>query len=87
MDNNVFNTIKPEASIIHKKVLSVLEKHCYKDGKGLIRFPEVNKVLSWLLHCNKCEREYLFFEMQQLGLIEIKPFHGIRLIGQGKQHD
>ncbi len=87
MDDNVFNTIKPEASIIHKKVLSVLEKHCYKDGKGLIRFPEVNKVLSWLLHCNKREREYLIFEMQQLGLIEVKPFHGIRIINQGKQHD
>jgi hypothetical protein len=87
MDNTVFNTIKPEASIIHKKVLSVLEKHCYKDGKGLIRFPEVNKVLSWLLHCNKSEREYLIFEMQQLGLIEVKPFHGIRIISQGKQND
>ena len=87
MDNNVCSTIKPEVSIIHKKVLSVLEKHCYQDGKGLIRFPEVNKVLSWLLHCDKREREYLIFEMQQLGLIEIKPFHGIRIISQGKQHD
>ncbi len=81
MNNNApaANNTEASASVLHTKVILSLQKHCFRDGSGLIPLSEVNRVLSWLYHCDKNERHSPLYELQKLNLIEVKPYHGIRI--------
>jgi Mn-dependent DtxR family transcriptional regulator len=46
---------------------------------GIIRFPDVFLAFSWQLRLKKRESKALLRELEDLGLIEVIPFHGIRL--------
>lgn len=65
-------------SIIHAKILTELEKRAEKRN-SIIPFPEYNRILTWFFHCTKLEREMLLQELRGLNLVEIVPFHGLRL--------
>jgi hypothetical protein len=65
-------------SILHRKALYYLSR-CSKTHSGIIRFPEVYRTLSWLLHLNKTEAKEFLKELQRAGVIELIPFNGIRI--------
>lgn len=60
------------------KFLNALETRAFRRG-DIISFPEVRRVLSWY-RFRKENLEDLFNEFKRLGLIEIVPYHGIRLL-------
>ena len=69
--------IDGRTSVVHRKALQELSKKRSKNG--LIRFSEVNHLLSWLFHLNKKETREFLKEMERAGLIEIVPHNGVRI--------
>jgi hypothetical protein len=76
------NKIKP--SVAHVKAVRLLDKHATKQPSGLIRLPEVFRVLGWLYHLSKSEAKRFIKELKCLGLIEFFPFHGVKLKRGGR---
>lgn len=73
-------------SVIHTKILTELENRAQKRN-DIIPFPEVNRILTWLFHANKQEREQVEKELGELGMIEVIPYHGWRICkNQGKNN-
>jgi hypothetical protein len=66
-------------SVVHRKALHYLRR-CPKTPSGIVRFPEVFRTLSWLLHLNRGEARELLKELVALGVVELVPFHGVRII-------
>ena len=57
--NNSLSPIayKPEhGSVLHEKIVKALEEKTIKRN-AIIPYPEVNRVMSWLFHCGKDDRE------------------------------
>ncbi len=65
-------------SVIHAKILTELENRAEKRN-SIIPFPEINRILTWLFHCNKQERERVEEELRELGMVEVVAFHGWRI--------
>ncbi len=74
----------PEIPFLYRKVLDVIEKYCSHDT-DIISFSEVNHTLSWLLHLQKNERGYILRELEQMGLIRIYNYHGIKILKQERE--
>jgi hypothetical protein len=68
-------------SVVHHKALYYLSR-CPKTSSGIIRFPEVFRTLSWLLHLNRTEAREFLKELQRAGVIELVPFNGIRITAE-----
>jgi hypothetical protein len=68
-----------EPSISHLKAMKLIERHASKRQSGLITFPEVRKILSWLYHLNRSESKQFLMELKFLGLIYYHPYHGIKI--------
>jgi len=66
-------------SIVHKKSIYILKQCKNKTISGIIRFSEVYRTLSWMFHLNKHEAREFIKELEHYGLIEIIPYHGIRI--------
>lgn len=73
--------LKPQTrpNIAIEKALSLLDKHAVKTSGRIISFKECRRILGWLYHFNKQETERFLFEVKELGLIERKSYHGIRI--------
>lgn len=69
---------KPEASVLHPKIIRELDARSQKRN-GIVPFPEYNRILTWLFHCTKLEREMLLQELRELNLVDIVPFHGLKI--------
>ncbi len=65
----------PLSRIVHE-----LTRRTY-NRRGIIPFPEVNRVLGPVFHANKEARQEILFELRQQGLIEVVPFRGIKILG------
>lgn len=69
---------KDEAPVPYRKALALLRLHA--NGKGrYIPLPECKRVLSHLFHLTKEEAYNFLDEMEQLGLVEQVPYHGIKI--------
>lgn len=66
-------------SVLHSKIIKALNEKAMKRN-AIIPYPEVNKVMSWLFHLNRQDRQKLLFELEKLGLIKNYAFHGIRIL-------
>ncbi|MCZ7393046.1 MAG: hypothetical protein ABOK23_12115 [Candidatus Methanoperedens sp.] len=69
---------KPECPLLYRKTIQAINKYCSHDKK-VIPFAEIHKTLSWMLHLNKFDRRGVLAELQEMDLIEIVPYHGIKL--------
>lgn len=67
------------SSVLHTKIIKALDKIDIKRN-AIIPFPEVNRVMSWMFHCGKNDRQILISELERLGFVEVVPFHGIRIL-------
>ncbi len=77
MEQNNPQTDKTQPSIAHRKAIILLKKRAR--GKT-ISFPDCRHVLS-CLHFSREETNDFLEELKKEGLIEVVPFHWIR-IGQ-----
>jgi len=68
-------------SVAHIKACGYLVKHGVKRSSGIIPYPEVKRVLSWLFHFNKSESWEFIAELQSSKLIKRYPYHGILVLG------
>lgn len=68
---------QPKEGVVYEKTIELLKKHAHKNRKGIISFPDANRILSWLFHLNKQETAALFGELKDKGLITVYPYHGI----------
>lgn len=75
---------KGKASVLHEKIITELENRAEKRN-SIIPFPEYNRISSWLLHIGKQEREKVLEELQELKLIEIIPYHGLKILTNQKE--
>ncbi len=62
-----------------KKIIDALQTKTVKRN-GIIPFPEVNCVLGRVFHFNYQARHHVLYELNKQQLIEIIPYHGIRLL-------
>ena len=69
---------KHECPLLYRKTIQAINKYCSHD-KSVIPFAEIHKTLSWMLHLNKFDRRCVLMELQEMDLIEIVPYHDIRL--------
>ncbi len=74
-------TANKEDSI--KKIVDALEKKTVKRN-GIIPFPEVNCVLGRVFHFNYEARHHVLYELNKQQLIELIPYHGIRILKSGR---
>lgn len=74
------------ASRLHIKIITEFKRH-QKKPNSIIPFPVINQSLTWLFHCNKQEREEVLNELRAQKLIDIIPFHGIRLLNPTAGND
>ena len=68
--------------LLYKKTLKIIQDKATSKGiikNSIIPFPLVFSTLSWYLHLAKNESFELFQEFKGAGLIEIVPYHGIRI--------
>lgn len=77
------NKSEPDKTLplLYRKVIDEIEGRARR--KGIIRYipyPEVYHTLSWWFHLNKKEALELFDELKAAGILEVVPFHGIRII-------
>jgi len=83
--NKCNNSLSPAAyksepgSVLHAKIINVLNEKTMKRN-SIIPFPEVNRVLSWMFHCGKEDRQILISELECLGFVEVVPFHGLKIL-------
>jgi hypothetical protein len=68
--------------VVERKVLSYLSR-CPKSRSGIISFKHVFRTLSWLFHLDKDEAWQFLKELRELGLVEIVPYRGIRILRGG----
>ncbi len=87
MSNNHNDPLSPgvykseHSSVLHKKIIKALDKIDMKRN-AIIPFPEVNRVMSWMFHCGRNDRQILISELERLGFVEVVPFHGIKILRQ-----
>jgi len=85
MSNNHNHSLSPgvykseNSSVLHNKIIKALDKINMKRN-AIIPFPEVNRVMSWMFHCGKDDRQMLISELEGLGFVEVVPFHGIKIL-------
>ena len=84
-DSNLLAYKDQSTSVLHKKALRLLNRHARKTSGGIITFPEARRVLSWLFHLSKSESREFLKELTRAGLIEVKPFHGIRILNKDQR--
>ncbi len=75
--------LKDEVSCLHFKALEFLIKKMEKLGlpqKAILPYPDVNLILSSMLHLSKDEVSKVLKELSHLGLVELVNYHGIRII-------
>ncbi len=70
---------QPKAGVVYEKTIELLKKHARRNRKGIISFPDANRILSWLFHLNKQETAALIDELKEKELITVYPYHGIAL--------
>ncbi len=70
-------------SLDYTKFLIALKTRAFKRN-GIIPFPEVSRVLSWY-RFGKKDQDILLYEFERLELIEVVPYHGIRLLQNGQE--
>ncbi len=78
INSSYVQTANKEDSIFLKKIVDALQTKTIKRN-GIIPFPEVNCVLGRVFHFNYEARHHVLFELQKRRLIELVPYHGIRL--------
>ena len=76
IDTKAYN----QPSVIHEKIVSKINEKCYKNGSGIISFKDAGLITSHYLRLKKADMHVFFSEMQRLGLIEIVPYHGVRVL-------
>jgi|GEM_PF-5691458 len=79
MHNDTCLAIKP----YYLKILDSLENRAVRRGT-IIPFPEVARVLSWF-RFRRRDMHTVLPAMREAGLIEIIPFHGVRLVRKGAE--
>ena len=85
--NNHHDSLSPgvykseHSSVLHTKIIKALDKIDMKRN-AIIPFPEVNRVMSWMFHCGRSDRQILISELERLGFVEVVPFHGIKILRQ-----
>ena len=67
-------------SILHEKALPHLAKRAKGFRGYILPFRQANLVLSWLFRLNKRETWIFLKEMASIGLIEIIPNRGIKVL-------
>ncbi|GEM_PF-6963413 len=67
--------------VVHRKVLSYLSR-CPKSRTGIISFKHVFRTLSWLFHLDKEEGWQFLRELRGLGIVEIVPYRGVRILAE-----
>lgn len=79
-DNKVAEAYKVQccASVLHFKIIREMDARSQKRN-DIIPFPEYNRILTWFFHSAKKDREMILDELRELNLIEIVPFHGIKI--------
>ncbi len=65
--------------VVQRKVLSYLSR-CPKSRTGIISFKHVFRTLSWLFHLDKEEGWQFLRELRGLGIVEIVPYRGVRIL-------
>lgn len=75
-DTTVYN----QPSVIHKKIASKINEKRYKEGCDIISFKDARLITSHYLRLKKADMHVFFSEMQKLGLIEIVPYHSMRVL-------
>ncbi len=69
--NNHNDSLSPGAyksehsSVLHTKIIKALDKPNMKRN-AIIPFPEVNRVISWMFHCGKDDRQILISELEPI---------------------
>lgn len=70
--------------VLYQKALYFIQSHAERKGykkNGIIPFPEIYQTLTTMLHLGKEDAIKVFDELKEAGLLEIVPFHGIRIKG------
>ncbi len=78
-NDNIF--VKANKSV-YEKIFNALNKRCHKNGNKMVSLPDVFLCLSWMRICKK-DGYIILYEMQKLGMVELKPYHGLILNHRG----
>ncbi len=63
---------------LYDKILNTLDSRCYKKRNKMVSLPDVFLCLSWM-RISKRDGYIILYEMQKLGMVELKPYHGLIL--------
>ena len=73
--------------VAHHKALPHLAERAKRYQGKILPFPQARLVLSWLFRLSK-EESWLFLkEMQSLGLIQMVPHRGIRILQEVRRDE
>lgn len=68
---------------LYRKAVFFIEAHAKRKGvikNGIVPYPDAYHTLSTMFHLGKDEAIELFEELKGIGILEVVPFHGIRII-------
>jgi len=87
MTNIAPQALKSEANkplpLLSRKAINTIEKHAVRNGvikNGIIPFPQVYHTLSTMFHLSKDDSVGVVEELKEAGLLEVVPYHGIRIV-------
>lgn len=72
--------------LLYRKALDFIVRHAERKGvvkNGIVPYPEIYHPLSTMMHLGKDDAVEVFEELRGAGLVEVVPFHGIRLVPGG----
>lgn len=69
--------------LLYLKAIDIIEKHAIRKGiikNRIVPFPQIHHTLSTMFHLSKQDSKKVLYELKEAGLLEIVPYHGIRLL-------